>query len=80
MLSVVADITERRLAENALKMSEERFRMHAEAIPKIAWTANGKSELNWHIPRWMEYTGVTAQFPPAKGWVTGLHGSVRRPT
>jgi PAS domain S-box-containing protein len=75
MISVVADITERRLAENALKMSEERFRMLAEAIPNIAWTANPKGELDWHSPRWMEYTGVTAQLPTAQGWRESIHAN-----
>ncbi len=58
LLSVVADITQRKQAEDALKASEARFRMLAEAIPNIAWMASPDGVVIWHSPRWNDFSGI----------------------
>jgi diguanylate cyclase (GGDEF)-like protein/PAS domain S-box-containing protein len=46
--------------------SELRFRMLADAIPLIVWTANAKGETDYYNSQWENYTGLTAE--QAKGW------------
>jgi PAS domain S-box-containing protein len=60
------DITERRLAENLLRESEERFEAMVNGIPQLAWMADANGSIFWYNQRWYEYTGTT--FDAMKGW------------
>ena len=51
------DITERKLAEEALRHSEKRFRALAEALPEIVWAADADGAVEWFNQRWYEYIG-----------------------
>ena len=62
------DITDRRLAEQALSESEERFRTMADAIPQLAWMANPDGYIYWYNRRWYEYTGTTLAEMEGWGW------------
>jgi diguanylate cyclase (GGDEF)-like protein/PAS domain S-box-containing protein len=46
--------------------SELRFRVLADAIPLIVWTANASGETDYYNSQWATYTGLTAE--QAKGW------------
>lgn len=56
-LAVIADMTERREMENALRESEERFRQLADSMPQIVWTARADGEMDYFNRRWQEYAG-----------------------
>jgi len=62
------DITERKRAEDALRDSEERFRVMANSIPQLAWIAGGDGYLYWYNQRWYEYTGTTPEQMEGWGW------------
>ncbi len=61
VLTVSVDITERKLAEAALKESEERFRFLAETVPSIVWTAAPDGAILYSNRRWHDYTGLTEE-------------------
>ena len=62
----IQDITERRLAERAMRESEERFRTMANAIPQLAWIAHADGFIFWYNQRWYDYTGTTPE--EMEGW------------
>jgi PAS domain S-box-containing protein len=66
VLGVATDITQRKLADDALRESEERFRTLADNISQFAWMADAAGSRFWYNRRWYEYTGTT--FEEMRGW------------
>ncbi|HTA55189.1 MAG TPA: SpoIIE family protein phosphatase [Candidatus Acidoferrales bacterium] len=63
----------RKRIEERLQDSERRFRILAEAIPVICWTADAKGSIDWYNARWYEYTGQRADDALGWGWQTIFH-------
>ena len=64
---------ERRQAEEALRASEERYRLLADAIPQIVWTTGLNGSNEYLNQRWYEYTGSTPDQSSGYGWMEMLH-------
>lgn len=60
------DIHEQRLAEEAIKENEFRFRTLANSIPQLAWMTDAEGWIYWYNQRWYEYTGT--RFEDMQGW------------
>jgi PAS domain S-box-containing protein len=60
------DITERKQAEEALRVSEERFRTLANAAPSIVWTAAPDGTITYSNEHWYRYTGISPE--DAQNW------------
>jgi PAS domain S-box-containing protein len=56
-LSALSDVTRRRETEDALRESEERFRMLADNIAQIAWTTDARGRREWFNRRFQEFMG-----------------------
>ena len=48
---------ERRRIEAALRESETRFRLLADAIPQLAWRQEDDGAITWYNRRWYAFTG-----------------------
>ena len=64
----VQDITRHKEMEEALRESEERFRVMANSIPQLAWIAKADGYIYWYNQRWYEYTGTTPEQMEGWGW------------
>jgi PAS domain S-box-containing protein len=72
------DITERKLAEAALRTSETEFRTLAEAMPQIVWIADGSGASTYCNQHWFDYTGMTLEESLGDGWNTSFHPDDRQ--
>ncbi|MBS0203263.1 MAG: PAS domain S-box protein [Planctomycetes bacterium] len=79
-LSVTRDITSRKLAEDelragkeSLRVSEQRFRELADAIPQIVWIASPDGGLNHLNARATEYSGVSSENLTGWSWESVIH-------
>ncbi len=59
---------ERERAQDALRESEERFRVMANSMPQLAWIAEADGYIFWYNQRWYEYTGTTPEQMEGWGW------------
>ncbi|MGB7890386.1 MAG: PAS domain S-box protein, partial [Microcoleus sp.] len=71
-LSVVRDITDRKLAEDALKQSEERYRSLIAATSQMVWTADAEGR-SPDLPSWRAYTGQIEADMVDLGWLDAIH-------
>ncbi len=62
-----------REAEQMLRESEERFRIMAESIPHIVWTALPEGTADFHNQRLTEYTGMPVDDANGYGWQDLVH-------
>ena len=57
-IGVMFDVTDRLTREQALRRSEERFRLMTDSIPQIAWTAEPVGNIDYLNAHFMTYTGM----------------------
>jgi len=67
------DITERKLAENALMESESRFRSMADTAPVMIWIAGLDTRCYWFNQVWLAFTGRGIEQEMGNGWAEGVH-------
>ncbi|MBK0380629.1 PAS domain S-box protein [Mucilaginibacter segetis] len=59
LTGVVVDITDRKRAEEALKQSEDVFKLIAETIPQKLFVTDKTGQINYYNPQWEEFTGYS---------------------
>ncbi|WP_421912215.1 PAS domain-containing sensor histidine kinase [Mesorhizobium sp.] len=67
------DVTDRLIAEQALRQSEAQFRTFAEAMPNHVWTASPQGLLDWFNPRVYEYSGTAPGELDGQAWAGIVH-------
>jgi PAS domain S-box-containing protein len=86
-IGVISDISDRKEAEEQRNLalareqaarrqaeaSEQLYRVLAEAIPQIVWTARADGWFDYYNQRWFEYTGLTLEETQGWGWQLALH-------
>lgn len=59
--SQIGQFIERKRGEEALRESERRFRLLAETLPSVVWTAAPDGTITYANERWFEYSGITPE-------------------
>jgi PAS domain S-box-containing protein len=67
------DDTLRREAERAVRESEERFRLVANAAPVLIWMADVDKLCTYFNQGWLEFTGRSLEAELGHGWTQGVH-------
>ena len=70
---VSRDVTKRKIAEEEVRESEERFRTVANAAPVMIWMADPDKLCTFFNKGWLDFTGRTLEQELGNGWVKGIH-------
>jgi PAS domain S-box-containing protein len=70
---VSRDITKRKIAEEDLRESEERFRTVANAAPVMIWMSGPDKLCIFFNKGWLDFTGRSLEQELGNGWAEGLH-------
>ncbi len=68
-----SDITERVAAQQALRVSDERFRNMADIAPVMMWISNDNKKGTYFNKQWLDFTGRTFEEELGDGWTEGIH-------
>src|SRR5215469_3592052 len=58
-LAIISDVTERRRAQEAMRESEERFRLVANSAPVMIWMLGPDKRPTYFNHRWLDFTGLS---------------------
>ncbi|HXJ89115.1 MAG TPA: ABC transporter substrate binding protein [Candidatus Binatia bacterium] len=73
MVGMSLDITDRKLAEQQVRESEERFRLVANKAPVMIWMSGSDKLCNYFNKPWLDFTGRTLEQELGNGWAEGVH-------
>jgi PAS domain S-box-containing protein len=69
----VHDISERKRAEQALRESEERFRLVANTAPVMIWMSGPDKGCTYCNQTWLDFTGRSIEAAMGHGWIESTH-------
>ena len=73
------DISLQIKAEDAAAKSEARFRILADSMPQLVWSATPDGAHDYHNARWYEYTGAPIGTCDGDTWVQAVHPEDQQP-
>lgn len=74
------DVHDSRIAQEALRRSEERFRGLALNVPQMVWVTDAEGRVEEYNRRWYDYTGLPPDSSRGDGWGEIVHPDDFEPT
>src|SRR6266436_3069073 len=74
------DMTRQKQAEEALRESEQRWRILTETLPQLVWSATPDGTCDYFSSQWTEHTGIAEADLLGWQWLETLHPDDREPT
>ncbi len=68
-----SELLRERELKAARRVSEQRYRALADAMPQIVWTAGADGRTTYYNRRWYEYTGLETRAPTGDEWIDVVH-------
>ena len=72
-VGVMRDITDKKLQQDALAHSEQRFRGLSDVAPTLIWQADIHKNRFWFNKGWLTFTGRSIEDEQGQGWMQGIH-------
>ncbi len=72
-IGTVADVTQRKASEIALRESEERFRHMADHAPVMIWVTEADGRCTFLGKTWYDFTGRSPETSLGFGWIDAVH-------
>jgi PAS domain S-box-containing protein len=79
-VKILRDRTDKHLAEEQVRVSEERFRLLATNIPQLVFRSQSDGSRTWPSPQWIDFTGLGVEQSLGFGWVDAIHPDDREAT
>jgi PAS domain S-box-containing protein len=70
---IARDITAQKRAQEALRASDNRFRIMADSAPVLIWMADTTRSCTWFNKSWREFTGRALEDELGFGWTQNVH-------
>jgi PAS domain S-box-containing protein len=67
------DISRQVDAEHAFAESEAKFRLLADSMPQMVWSASAQGDFDYFNARWYEYTGAPIGSTDGDGWAAFVY-------
>lgn len=72
-VGTITDITDRKRAEESLRLSEERYRSLVQTTTNCVWITDAEGKAIYAGPNWTELTGQTLNSDPDWNWLEMMH-------
>lgn len=73
VFGMAVDITDRKLAQEAIRESEGRFRLVANTAPVLIWMSGEDKLCTFFNDTWLEFTGQSLESQLGNGWAKLVH-------